>query len=315
MTKTLIFQKRIIRSRQPVRTPPAVLEYILNIKKKVGLIVKARWETVEFNSIIKKMTKAIHKEFMRQYREWIKFLENKNAFQELYDYAREEHPDIFEKGKRDDIAMINRYFQGWDENVKPEKMKDVMNFYLPRAGAIGGKRALRELGVRIAFHLKDPKVIAALRKRGEKITGDITKTTLNRFRNIFHEMYMEEGMTPYELKRRIKTLFEETYKNRAMTIARTECGVAQMETQFETYRQNKIKKKRWMAVIDEKTRESHIRVNNEVQLIDEPFSNGLMHPLDNRGPAGEVINCRCDFTTWEVGNIDEIRENPWTGGE
>jgi len=27
--------------------------------------------------------------------------------------------------------------------------------------------------------------------------------------------------------------------------------------------------------------------------IDQPFTNGLMYPLDPSGSAAEVINCRC----------------------
>lgn len=262
-----------------------------------------------------KFTKDLHKEFMRQYKETIIFLDTQKAFEELYDYARKEHPERYEKGKRNDMELINRYFQGWEVNVKPEKMKKVMDFYLPRAAKIGGMRALRDLGVSLAFHLRDPKIIEAIQKRGAKITGQISKRTLDRFRETFYKMYMEEGMTPYDLRKRIKDMFRETYKNRAFTIARTECGIAQMETQFRAYQKNGIKKKRWMAIIDEKTRESHERVNGEVQFMEDPFTNGLMYPLDDRGPAEEIINCRCDWTSWDVENIDEIRAGPWTGGE
>lgn len=51
--------------------------------------------------------------------------------------------------------------------------------------------------------------------------------------------------------------------------------------------------KRWVAVMDERTRVSHASINGEVVPVDEPFSNGLMYPGDPSGPPEEVCNCRC----------------------
>ena len=51
--------------------------------------------------------------------------------------------------------------------------------------------------------------------------------------------------------------------------------------------------KRWVAVMDERTRVSHASINGEVVPVDEPFSNGLMYPGDPSGPPEEVYNCRC----------------------
>lgn len=51
--------------------------------------------------------------------------------------------------------------------------------------------------------------------------------------------------------------------------------------------------KRWVAVMDERTRVSHASINGEVVPVDRPFSNGLMYPGDPSGPPEEVYNCRC----------------------
>lgn len=51
--------------------------------------------------------------------------------------------------------------------------------------------------------------------------------------------------------------------------------------------------KRWVAVMDERTRVSHASINGEVRPVGEPFSNGLMYPGDPSGPPEEVYNCRC----------------------
>lgn len=59
----------------------------------------------------------------------------------------------------------------------------------------------------------------------------------------------------------------------------------------------------WVATLDDKTRESHQKVDGEWQELDKPFSNGLMYPGDPRGSAAEVVNCRCtldDLPRWYV---------------
>ncbi len=56
--------------------------------------------------------------------------------------------------------------------------------------------------------------------------------------------------------------------------------------------------KRWVAMVDKKTRDSHLVVNGTTIPIDEPFTVGsceMMYPHDFRGNAEEVINCRCSI--------------------
>jgi len=67
--------------------------------------------------------------------------------------------------------------------------------------------------------------------------------------------------------------------------------------------------KRWIATVDGKTRESHLRIHNETRIMPIPFNQpyilrtpgkaaaALMYPLDPSGPAHETINCRCTQAT------------------
>lgn len=52
-------------------------------------------------------------------------------------------------------------------------------------------------------------------------------------------------------------------------------------------------KKRWVAVLDDRTRASHARIDGEVRNVGERFSNGLMYPGDPAGPPEQIMNCRC----------------------
>lgn len=54
--------------------------------------------------------------------------------------------------------------------------------------------------------------------------------------------------------------------------------------------------KQWVARHDERTRDTHAAADGQRVPVGQPFSVGgasLDHPGDRRGPAGEVINCRC----------------------
>lgn len=51
--------------------------------------------------------------------------------------------------------------------------------------------------------------------------------------------------------------------------------------------------KEWNAVLDARTRDSHLLVDGEQVEEDQKFSNGLMYAGDPSGDPAEVYNCRC----------------------
>ena len=73
--------------------------------------------------------------------------------------------------------------------------------------------------------------------------------------------------------------------------------------------------KQWDSTLDGHTRESHVAVDGQIRELDEEFSNGLMFPGDPRGPAAEVVNCRCAYlqrARWAVGG-SFTKMNNFTG--
>lgn len=90
--------------------------------------------------------------------------------------------------------------------------------------------------------------------------------------------------------------FRKAY-NKALTIVRTEGGrirnAAQYKTMFEAKARGADITKQWCAVLDNRTRPSHARVDSEIKELEEPFSNGLLYPCQEGAPADETINCRC----------------------
>lgn len=102
------------------------------------------------------------------------------------------------------------------------------------------------------------------------------------------------------IAKRIQKVINSNYSS-AVRIARTEVTRAENASRFEAFKHaEKLgieQKKVWIATGDNRTRESHQRVNGEMVDLDKPFSNGLMYPGDPAGDTKEVMNCRCAMTT------------------
>jgi len=109
---------------------------------------------------------------------------------------------------------------------------------------------------------------------------------------------IEQGLSTERLKQEIEqvTKFSEY---RADTIARTEVGKAFVAGDYAAAKalgEFGPVEKVWIAVMDDRTRDSHAELHETWVPFDEPFDVGgspMMMPLDDAGPAEEVVNCRC----------------------
>ena len=283
-------------------------------------------------------TKDLSKEFQRQGKDTMKFLEDGNILQAIEADAREKNPEVFKnkrrgkfyekltKASREDYARMDDFLKGWRDGVKPEKVKEIFKTWNKKAGQAGGLLALQKMGINIAFNLKNSALIKKLEQRGDKIVGHVTDKTLDDMRNILVKKFYDEGAGYKEVGKALEGLFEETYENRARVIGRTETGIAQAETQFETYKKNGVKKKMWSSFRDSLTRESHLQADEDYGSedsaipFDEPFEveaidgvDKMMFPKDPDGSPENVINCRCgaDPVISEEGLPAEGEE--WTG--
>ena len=86
-------------------------------------------------------------------------------------------------------------------------------------------------------------------------------------------------------------------ENKMRMFARTAMTGAQNAGRLQNMKDAKRKgikvKKRWIATLDERTRESHQALDGDTIDVEEKFANGLMYPGDPNGAAKEVFNCRC----------------------
>ncbi len=132
-------------------------------------------------------------------------------------------------------------------------------------------------------------------KGGEKITS-ITDTT-RRWLISLIQRGREQELGPEQIARSM-TSDKAIPLARARVISRTETVAAANFGGVTAARQSKLKmNKRWVNARDSRVRELHrdggSGVGGEVVPLDQPFSNGLMHPGDPNGSAKQVIQCRC----------------------
>ncbi len=133
-------------------------------------------------------------------------------------------------------------------------------------------------------------------KGGQKIVK-ITDTTRNWLIDQIHKG-REQGIGPEQIAMSMVDN-KVVPLARARVISRTEVVGAANFGGITAARQSKLKmNKRWVNARDKRVREKHKDkarggVGGEVVPLEQPFSNGLMHPGDPDGSAEEVIQCRC----------------------
>lgn len=91
-----------------------------------------------------------------------------------------------------------------------------------------------------------------------------------------------------------------TNMNRMNTFARTSMTGAQnagrVERMQEANEEGIRTKKKWLATLDERTRDAHQDLDGETAEVDEPFRNELgeiMYPGDPNADPANTYNCRC----------------------
>ncbi len=87
-------------------------------------------------------------------------------------------------------------------------------------------------------------------------------------------------------------------EDRSRVIAENEANIVHNHLDNEDAIRDGYRFKRWDAIVDDKTRDTHLEVNGTVVPIDEPFIVGgyeMMYPGSEELGAGpeEIINCRC----------------------
>lgn len=124
----------------------------------------------------------------------------------------------------------------WAEELR--LLGDVLERHYLRAGEAAYRSAAAELGIGISWSLENPGPRRLVDRLGTRIVG-ISETTRQDVARVLAEE-MATGTSPQQMAAAIEDLFAQTYKNRALTVGRTESQFGYNVSAAEAYRESGV---------------------------------------------------------------------------
>lgn len=134
-----------------------------------------------------------------------------------------------------------------------------------------------------ANHMRDKTFVASERTLN-RVDNDIN--------NIITKGY-REGQGIKQVGKDIEKRFNQLKKWEAKRIARTEIHGSHNLGMMKAYEEMGVEYTQWMAAKDNRTRDSHRKLDGEIIPFGGVYSNDLRYPGDTSGSLSEFINCRC----------------------
>jgi len=160
-----------------------------------------------------------------------------------------------------------------------------------QAGATFGSAGLGELD----FEVLNPLVLEAARQRVAFFSKRINEETARALTEQIRQG-LQAGEDMLRIAERITEVYDQAVGFRSLRIARTEVISASNRGVLAAYEAGGAQSKQWVTAGDEHVRETHQAAEGQVRGVHEPFVVGaalLDHPGDPKGPAKEIVNCRC----------------------
>lgn len=189
----------------------------------------------------------------------------------------------------DDVFDMKRWIKEFREAARPVVRKTADD---------GGKTALTDLDLQIDFNVDSPAMRRFLAQRAQRFAREVNETTWAKLKASL-QAAIDAGESQEQIEARVDAVMAGRINSDAETIARTEVVGALNGGTVEAWRQSGVVKgKRWLAELDDRTRETHQVAHGQTVGLDEDFEVGA-----GRGPApGQIglaeedINCRCTVT-------------------
>lgn len=241
-----------------------------------------------------KLEKALATAFRAQGKEFVKaFAKIKDRFTAVNE-ARQLREVIT-------IEDVDSVFDDFEDNTLELFLKPLTPA-IKAALLAAGKNQIAELGMKIAFDLKNPRAVAYLKAHGAEMVSKINQTTREYIKTIITQA-ADEGWSYDEVARAIISKYEEfavgvpgKFESRAQRIAVTELGNAYEEGNFEPIQDLMdagLEMEKYWDTAPELSKTGPCpeicQPNNDQGWIpaDEPFQSGAMTPLGHPG-------CYCD---------------------
>lgn len=165
-----------------------------------------------------------------------------------------------------------------------------------------GEQVFAELGKTDPFVYPPAKALQFLQDRANKMT-DVSQETFDRVKAVLEDG-LTAGNTMSQLADLVRGEFNDMSRSRALTVAMTESAAAYGDARQEGMNQAGVEWKKWLTSGADNVRAAHAEANGQIVPADETFDVGnemLMHPGDEAGSAGNVINCHCVAIAVEKG--------------
>lgn len=185
---------------------------------------------------------------------------------------------------------------------------------VPEAASLYARVRNRVTGTRGSDPVTDPDAAQYLNEVGNRLVRLPDEVYALIVREV--ETGVALGDSTPEISARVQTVLTATgseyWPNRARTVARTETMAAVNAGAYAGALRDAERRgdpapfKVWLATDDTRTRPTHHEADGQRTLLSEPFRVGgaqLLYPGDPRGPAQEVINCRCTFLPITLGDV------------
>lgn len=214
--------------------------------------------------------------------------------------------DLFRRQERSVLDTLNERSTRSPEGTALEPFdrgKWVKTFRLAIRPAIQtavndiGQAALDDLALGLSFDVLDPNVIRAMEQQAQRFAVQVNQTTWDRLRGS-----LAEGITAGEgtddLAKRVRAVMGTRIRSDAEAIARTETTTAASTGTQASWRQSGVVSgKRWLAALDDRTRETHVAAHGQTVGLEEDFSVGgaTGQGPGNMSSAAESVNCRCSM--------------------
>lgn len=145
-------------------------------------------------------------------------------------------------------------------------------------------RTIAQLGLGINFDLKNPRAVHYMDQVGANLVRGLNRTSRDRLRTLLSEG-IENGWSYSRLASRVRVLFADFSRARALTIARTELGNAYSEVTVivgDSLRAQGLQvEKRWVAVQTDPGEPCRVNANQGWIPMNATFSSGDARPLQH----------------------------------
>lgn len=200
----------------------------------------------------------------------------------------------------------------WDQRVK-DLTVDLYEQVMTAAGVA------MSAAFDIDFDVDAPYAQEFILGRANKLAGQINDTTYDGIKEQLSEGAAQGDSIP-NLAKRIRTLFDQTYKHRAETVARTEVTSGYNGSAYTVANESdSVTGLEWIATRDKRTRKSHRAMDGQqiqkgqfFQLdgatIAYPGDPNVQTQMNSEGvvpnPAEFIVNCRCTLVPIVIQTAD-----------